>query len=160
MTWLYLFVKIIYFVNFSLISSLCTSPPFSRVALVEEACVAVQTIRSFLGQPCQASSGGCGEGSGLMEEVKGQTEGLDLLDLNYALYRCDQEERDDGNGGGAYEVPGAGSLVYCGLQGIVSMLSKVGVVNLHDIYVGMVFKCFDKMWFLALTETDCIFSCM
>lgn len=96
---------------------------------MDEASVAVQTIRSFLGQPCEASTGGCGKGSGLMEEVRSQIEGLDLLDLNYALYRCDHEERDDGNGGGAYEVPGAGSLVYCGLQGIISMLSKVGVVK-------------------------------
>ena len=88
--------------------------------------MAVQTIRSFLGQPCEATTSGCGEGSGLIREVASHIEELDLLDLNYALYRCDQEERDDGNGGGAYEVPGAGSLVYCGLQGIVSMLSKVG----------------------------------
>lgn len=50
---------------------------------------------------------------------------MDLLDLNYALYRCDQEERDEGQGGGAYEVPGAGRLVYCGLQGIISMIDKV-----------------------------------
>jgi hypothetical protein len=50
---------------------------------------------------------------------------MDLLDLNYALYRCDQEERDEGFGGGSYEVPGAGRFVYCGLQGITSMLTKV-----------------------------------
>ena len=50
---------------------------------------------------------------------------MDLLDLNYALYRCNQEEMDDGHGGGTYEVPGAGDLVYCGLQGIMSMITKV-----------------------------------
>ncbi len=35
------------------------------------------------------------------------------------------EEQDDGNGGGVYVVPGAGALVYCGFQGIMSMFSGV-----------------------------------
>ena len=65
------------------------------------------------------------DGCVLRKEVTGYIEKLDLLDLNYALYRCDKEEREDGNGGGAYEVPGAGRLVYCGLQGIISVISKV-----------------------------------
>ena len=50
---------------------------------------------------------------------------MDLLDLNYSLYRCDTEERDEGQGGGCYVVPGAGALVYCGLQGIMSMLADI-----------------------------------
>ena len=101
------------------------------MSLVDEACTAVQVIRSFLGQPCKTCIEGCVDGGQLRQEVNGFIKELDLLDLNYALYRCDQEERDDGKGGAAYEVPGAGTLVYCGLQGIVSIISKVrgSVVN-------------------------------
>lgn len=95
------------------------SLPF-RVSLVHEADVAVQLIRSFLGQ-CSVSAEGCG----LRQKLEQCCEGMDLLDLNYALYRCDQEERDEGLGGGAYEVPGLGGFVYCGLQGIMSTLVKV-----------------------------------
>lgn len=91
--------------------------------MVPEANTAVKLLRSFLGQSSESS-----EGCGLQQKVKTCIKGLDLLDLNYALYRCDQEERDDGMGGGTYEVPGAGSLVYCGLQGILSMLEKVSKI--------------------------------
>ena len=91
-----------------------------RVALVPEANSAVLLLRSFLGQSNESA-----EGRGLRQKLDICCEDMDLLDLNYALYRCDQEERDDGFGGGTYEVPGAGSFVYCGLQGIVSMLAKV-----------------------------------
>ena len=38
---------------------------------------------------------------------------LSLADLNHVLFRCEEEEI----GGGAYEVPKTGKLVYCGLQG-------------------------------------------
>ncbi len=95
-------------------------PPSPRVALVPEADVAVQFIRSFLGKSDESK-----EGSLCRENLESCCSGMDLLDLNYALYRCDQEERDEGTGGGAYEIPGAGGLVYCGLQGIISMLAKV-----------------------------------
>ncbi|XP_028161356.1 glycogen debranching enzyme isoform X1 [Ostrinia furnacalis] len=49
---------------------------------------------------------------------------LDLADLNAALYRCDAEEREAG-GGGVYDVPGHGPLVYAGLQGAASLLDAV-----------------------------------
>lgn len=43
---------------------------------------------------------------------------MDLVDLNKALYRCDQEERDEtSNKFDVYDVPGYGPLPYAGLQG-------------------------------------------
>lgn len=44
-------------------------------------------------------------------------EKLTLADLNRVLYRCDQEERDEGKGFASYDVPDYGTLVYCGIQG-------------------------------------------
>ena len=41
---------------------------------------------------------------------------LTLADMNRLIYRCDQEERDEGRQGAAYEVPNWGPLVYAGLQ--------------------------------------------
>ena len=43
---------------------------------------------------------------------------LSLTDLNHVLYRCDAEERDDGNGFGAYDIPGQGPFVYSGIRGM------------------------------------------
>ncbi|KAL8448053.1 hypothetical protein Emed_004052 [Eimeria media] len=46
-------------------------------------------------------------------------------DLNCLLYRCHQEETDVTAGArGAYDVPGYGPLVYCGLTGIVVVFDK------------------------------------
>lgn len=43
---------------------------------------------------------------------------MNLVDLNKALYRCDQEERDEtSNRFDVYDIPGYGPLVYAGLQG-------------------------------------------
>lgn len=51
---------------------------------------------------------------------------LDLIDLNFLLYRCDAEERDSSGGKrGVYEIPGHGKLVYAGLQGWWSVLKPV-----------------------------------
>ncbi|RLU17593.1 hypothetical protein DMN91_009829 [Ooceraea biroi] len=55
---------------------------------------------------------------------------MDFADLNVALYRCDQEEREDtSNKFGVYHVPGYGSLVYAGLQGILSVLADIRSEN-------------------------------
>ncbi|KAG0714453.1 Glycogen debranching enzyme [Chionoecetes opilio] len=54
---------------------------------------------------------------------------LSLGDLNRVLYRCDDEEKDEGRGWGAYAIPGHGPLLYCGLQGVVSVLSEIRVIN-------------------------------
>lgn len=51
---------------------------------------------------------------------------MNFSDLNKILYRCDQEERDETYGKfGVYNVPGYGSLVYAGLQGVVSLLADI-----------------------------------
>lgn len=54
---------------------------------------------------------------------------MDLVGLNRALYRCDEEERDDGKGLGVYNIPNFGPLVYCGLQGFISLLSTIRSSN-------------------------------
>jgi glycogen debranching enzyme len=51
---------------------------------------------------------------------------LDLVDLNALLYRCDGEERDlSGGKDGAYNIPGYGELVYCGLEGWIFPLRSI-----------------------------------
>lgn len=55
---------------------------------------------------------------------------LDLIDLNFVLYRCDAEERDFSSGrDGVYTVPGYGALVYAGLQGWWSVLEDIVKYN-------------------------------
>lgn len=51
---------------------------------------------------------------------------LDLIDLNFLLYRCEAEERDASGGkDGVYDLPGHGKLVYAGLQGWWSILKDI-----------------------------------
>ena len=51
---------------------------------------------------------------------------LNLVDLNFALYRCEAEERDSTDGqDGVYNVPNYGPLVYAGLQGWWSALENI-----------------------------------
>lgn len=51
---------------------------------------------------------------------------LDLVDLNVVLHRADGEERDlTGGEVGTYNVPGMGSLVYCGLEGFMNPLRRM-----------------------------------
>ncbi|KAI9673838.1 MAG: hypothetical protein M1829_003956 [Trizodia sp. TS-e1964] len=51
---------------------------------------------------------------------------VDLIDLNFILYRCDAEERDSSAGkDGVYDVPNHGKLVYAGLQGWWSVLRDI-----------------------------------
>lgn len=51
---------------------------------------------------------------------------VDLVDLNFVLYRCEAEELDSSNGkDGVYEIPGHGKLVYAGLQGWWSVLKNI-----------------------------------
>lgn len=51
---------------------------------------------------------------------------LDLVELNVILHRADGEERDATGGEfGAYEVPGLGKAVYCGLEGWMHSLRHI-----------------------------------
>jgi glycogen debranching enzyme len=51
---------------------------------------------------------------------------LNLIDLNFVMYRCDAEERDASDGKyGVYDIPGYGKLVYAGLQGWWSLLKDI-----------------------------------
>lgn len=63
------------------------------------------------------------------EELQEIVQKLDLKDMNKVLFSCDQEERDDGHGGAAYDIPDFGPIVYCGLQGFVSLLTEISPRN-------------------------------
>jgi glycogen debranching enzyme len=55
---------------------------------------------------------------------------LDLIDLNFVLYRCEAEEKDATDGqDGVYDIPGHGPLVYAGLQGWWSVLENIVKYN-------------------------------
>ena len=82
-----------------------------RVELLPQACNSVNVLRSFLGRE-KTNSEGCDLWSGFASK----SSSLSLIDVNYLLYRCDVEERADGEGGGVYDVPDIGSMTYCGLQ--------------------------------------------
>ena len=57
---------------------------------------------------------------------------LTLVDLNRVLYRSSLEEQADGNGFDVYIVPNYGPMVYCGLQGQMSILEKIRLCNHLD----------------------------
>ena len=42
---------------------------------------------------------------------------LTLADLNRIFFRCKAEEESEGHGYSAYNIPGFGDMVYCGLRG-------------------------------------------
>ncbi|KAJ2899559.1 glycogen debranching enzyme [Zalerion maritima] len=51
---------------------------------------------------------------------------MDLVDLNFLMYKCEAEERDFSSGrDGVYEIPGHGKLVYAGLQGWWSVVKDI-----------------------------------
>lgn len=51
---------------------------------------------------------------------------VDLVDLNFLLYRCEAEEMDlSGGKDGVYDIPGHGKLIYAGLQGWWSLLENI-----------------------------------
>lgn len=98
-----------------------------RLSLLPRAQSAVNKIRGVLSEFGYKSriSEVTTHNSSLNEIVNNLT----LADLNRVLYRCDEEEKDEGRGGGTYVIPNHGSLPYCGLQGFVSTLSEIRVHN-------------------------------
>lgn len=67
--------------------------------------------------------------SGSEENLAAIVADLTLSDLNRVLFRADSEERAEGRNCGAYSFPRIGPLVYCGLQGLMSVLSEVRSKN-------------------------------
>ncbi len=66
----------------------------------------------------------------LREGLNDAVADLSLLDLNVVLYRTDGEERDATNGEiGAYNIPGLGTSVYCGLEGWMHPLRRIMKYN-------------------------------
>ena len=91
----------------------------SSVSMLPDATSAIQFLRGFTNKPltatdCKASHD---QGKSIFKDLRTVIAPLSLVDLNYVLYRCDNEEQVDRPGNGVYNMPGYGPLIYCGLQG-------------------------------------------
>ncbi|VDQ09227.1 unnamed protein product [Trichobilharzia regenti] len=84
---------------------------------------------------------------------------LNLLELNKLLYRCSAEELADGCGFNTYQIPGWGTLVYCGFQ--VSFISLLSVL-LNSTHVAHIFILFWNIVYssLVIIESNLSFSVM
>ncbi|KAF9557321.1 glycoside hydrolase family 13 protein [Agrocybe pediades] len=70
-----------------------------------------------------------------------------LIELNIILHRADVEERDATNGEiGAYDVPGLGKLVYCGLEGWMHYLRHI--MRYNDLGHGLCAHLREGSWAL------------
>ncbi|CAF3842347.1 unnamed protein product [Rotaria sp. Silwood1] len=54
---------------------------------------------------------------------------LTLVDLERIIYRTSIEEQSDGKGFDVYSIPDYGKLIYCGIQGQISILDKIHLFN-------------------------------
>ncbi|CAF4553443.1 unnamed protein product [Rotaria sp. Silwood2] len=54
---------------------------------------------------------------------------LTLVDLERIIYRTSFEEQSDGKGFDVYNIPDYGQLIYCGIQGQISILDKIRLFN-------------------------------
>ena len=73
--------------------------------------------------------------------------GLDLIDLNFLMYRCEAEELDSSNGrDGTYDIPGHGKLVYAGLQGWWRVLE--GIIRENNLAHPLCQNLRDGAWAL------------
>lgn len=103
-------------------------PPSSVVAisvsLLDSQSQALDAIRHAIEQYDDVSS-----------EISATVHKLDLIDLNYVLFRSNQEEMDE-TGNGVYSLS-SGPFVYCGLAGVMYYLAKIrthndlGMINLN-----------------------------
>ncbi|XP_026277583.1 glycogen debranching enzyme isoform X2 [Frankliniella occidentalis] len=91
-----------------------------RVSLNEKVRPAIEKLRRITSALCSSS------GDLDLDTVVSR---LSLADLNRALYRCSEEEKDEPPHAGTYEIPGFAPMVYAGLQGIMSLLSEIRPKN-------------------------------
>ena len=87
--------------------------------MVPEAVAAIHHLRGFTDKPLTAKDSKAlhDQGKSLYTELVNAIASLSLIDINYVLYRCENEEQVDSPGNGVYNIPGYGPLIYCGLQG-------------------------------------------
>ena len=72
---------------------------------------------------------------------------LDLVDLNFVLYRCEPEEQDFfGDNSGIYKIPNFGPLVYAGLQGWWTILKDI--IRSNDLGHPLCYHLREGQWAL------------
>ncbi|QPH18046.1 hypothetical protein C2857_003007 [Epichloe festucae Fl1] len=72
---------------------------------------------------------------------------LNLIDLNFLMYKCEAEELDSSSGrDGTYDIPGHGKLVYAGLQGWWSVMK--GVIRENNLAHPLCQNLRDGTWAL------------
>ena len=86
---------------------------FSSVQMESSSSIAIATINDCLTELKNRNQDTQLENMNLFSII----EKLTLTEINYILYRCNSEEKDDDTRSGAYVIPEFGELVYCGLQG-------------------------------------------
>ena len=111
-----------------------------------EAKESVSVLRSFLEHEKSSA-----EGCGLWTQINTISSSLSLTDLNYILYRCDNEERDEGKGSGVYNIPGAGPLMYCGLQ---VHLDNEFLIRAHVVTGFVAFWCHPALFANEIKKTN------
>lgn len=72
---------------------------------------------------------------------------LNLIDLNFLMYRCEAEELDFTDGQyGVYDIPGHGKLIYAGLQGWWTVLE--GIIRENNLAHPLCQNLRDGQWAL------------
>ncbi|CAH1775348.1 unnamed protein product [Owenia fusiformis] len=103
-----------------------------RICMSPESKTAILAIRSALTQfgfRMRSYSGSNLQQTQRDTDFKSIISRMSLSDLNRVMYRCDAEEKDDGKGFAVYDIPKYGPLVYCGIQGVMSLLTKIHANN-------------------------------
>ncbi|KAM3541963.1 hypothetical protein ARSEF1564_005132 [Beauveria bassiana] len=76
---------------------------------------------------------------------------LNLIDLNFLMYRCEAEERDATDGADSvYDIPSHGKLVYAGLQGWWSILKDI--IHNNDLAHPLCQNLRDGAWALDFLQ--------